>query len=120
MFITSEVDRLARAPLHAAVISCCVLPVAQRKDLVAEVRRTVFAARGFWQSSCARGSGIRFASDSPLEGDGCEPSVPGTKEPIFVAEGELRIERGQPKMVVSYAVPMLRIHLPPAESRMRT
>jgi hypothetical protein len=63
--------------LHAAVISCCVLPVAQRKDLVAEVRRTVFAARGFWQSSCAHGSGIRFASDSPLEGDGFEPSVEG-------------------------------------------
>jgi hypothetical protein len=26
-----------------------------------------------------------------LEGDGFEPSVPGTKEPVFVAEGELRI-----------------------------
>jgi hypothetical protein len=26
-------------------------------------------------------------------------------------------ERGQPKRVVSYAVPMVRIHLPPAESR---
>src|SRR6202043_2835093 len=27
---------------------------------------------------------------SPLEGDGFEPSVPGTKEPVFIAEGELR------------------------------
>src|SRR5215468_1185002 len=32
----------------------------------------------------------RFAADSPQEGDGFEPSVPGTKEPGFVAEGELR------------------------------
>jgi hypothetical protein len=38
---------LARALLHAAMICCCVLPVAQRKDLVAEIRRTVFAASGF-------------------------------------------------------------------------
>src|SRR4029077_5437589 len=35
-------------------------------------------------------SQIEFATDSPLEGDGFEPSVPGTKEPVFVAEGELR------------------------------
>jgi hypothetical protein len=58
--------------------------------------------------------------DSPLEGDGFEPSVPGTKEPVFVAEGELRTEPGQPKRVVSYAVPMVRIHLPPARSLVRT
>src|ERR1700692_17628 len=44
----------------------------------------------------------RFASvaeptispDSLLEGDGFEPSVPGTKEPFFVAEGELRRPNG--------------------------
>jgi hypothetical protein len=40
---------------------------------------------------------IRFAPDSPLEGDGFEPSVPGTKEPVFVAEGELRDRTGEPK-----------------------
>jgi hypothetical protein len=33
---------------------------------------------------------FRFAVDSPLEGDGFEPSVPGTKQPVLVAEGELR------------------------------
>jgi hypothetical protein len=38
----------------------------------------------------------RFA-DSPLEEDGFEPSVPGTKEPIFVAEGELRDRTGVAK-----------------------
>jgi hypothetical protein len=38
----------------------------------------------------------RFA-DSPLEEDGFEPSVPGTKEPIFVAEGELRDRTGAAK-----------------------
>ena len=37
---------------------------------------------------------VRFALDSALEGDGFEPSVPGTKEPFFVAEGELRGPNG--------------------------
>ena len=59
---------------------------------------------------------VTFACDSLLEGDGFEPSVPGTKEPVFVAEGELRDRTGAAKRVVSYAVPMVRIHLPPAES----
>jgi len=38
-----------------------------------------------------------FVTDSPLEGDGFEPSVPGTKEPVFVAEGELRDRTGAAK-----------------------
>ena len=54
---------------------------------------------------CAPESQVRTRL-SPLEGDGFEPSVPGTKEPVFVAEGELRDRTGQPKRVVSYAVPM--------------
>src|SRR4029077_7420169 len=37
---------------------------------------------------------FRFARDSPLEGAGFELSVPGTKEPVFVAEGELRDRTG--------------------------
>jgi hypothetical protein len=37
---------------------------------------------------------IEFAPDSRLEGDGFEPSVPGTKQPVFVAEGELRGPNG--------------------------
>src|SRR5207249_681614 len=41
--------------------------------------------------------GSRFAPDSPLEGAGFEPSVPGTKEPVFVAEGELRDRTGAAK-----------------------
>ena len=45
---------------------------------------------------------VRFAMDSPLEGGGFEPSVPGAKEPVSFAEGELRgIERGWPTIVVS-------------------
>jgi hypothetical protein len=40
---------------------------------------------------------LRFADDSPLEGDGFELSVPGTKEPTFVAEGELRDRTGAAK-----------------------
>jgi hypothetical protein len=39
-----DADMVGASALHAAVISCCILPVAQRKDLVAEVRRTLFAA----------------------------------------------------------------------------
>jgi hypothetical protein len=39
----------------------------------------------------------QFAADSPLEGTGFEPSVPGTKEPVFVAEGELRNRTGAAK-----------------------
>src|SRR3984893_2329965 len=35
-------------------------------------------------------SGCGRETDCLLEGDGFEPSVPGTKQPIFVAEGELR------------------------------
>jgi len=43
----------------------------------------------------------RFVGDSPLEGDGFELSVPGAKEPVSVAEGELRgIERGRPKKLL--------------------
>jgi hypothetical protein len=33
----------------------------------------------------------RFAADSPLEGDGFEPSVPGAKEPVSGGEGDLRV-----------------------------
>src|SRR5580704_1885672 len=44
----------------------------------------------------------KFARDSLLEGGGFEPSVPGAKEPVSFAEGELRgIERGRPTKVVS-------------------
>src|SRR6202022_425863 len=32
----------------------------------------------------------RFAADSPLEGDGFEPSVPVARGPVYIAEGELR------------------------------
>src|SRR6266446_1697732 len=39
----------------------------------------------------------KFAADSALEGDGFEPPVPGTKEPVFVAEGELRDRTGAAK-----------------------
>ena len=45
-------------------------------------------------SSTGCGPEVRFARDSPLEGDGFEPSVPGTKKPVFVVEGELRGPNG--------------------------
>ena len=55
-----------------------------------------------------RRANLRFAPDSPLEGGGFEPPVPGAKEPVSFAEGELRgIERGRPTKVVSLRVPMV-------------
>src|ERR1700730_8364448 len=35
-------------------------------------------------------SAVKFAVDSLLEGDGFEPSVPVAREPVYIAEGELR------------------------------
>jgi hypothetical protein len=64
----------------------------------------------------------RKFADSLLEGDGFEPSVPVAKKSVFVAEGELREwEGGQPtERCFFYGVPMVRIHLPPAASQVRT
>src|SRR6202035_1937181 len=46
---------------------------------------------------------IEFAPDSPLEGDGFEPSVPVAKKSVFVAEGELRgWKGGRPQRGVSF------------------
>src|SRR3984893_13455258 len=70
-------------------------------------------------SSLARST--RFVPDSPVEGAGFEPSVPGAKEPVSFAEDELRgIERGRPTKVVSLRGTDGRIHLPPAGSPLRT
>jgi hypothetical protein len=45
----------------------------------------------------------RFAPDSPLEGDGLEPSVPVASEPVYIAEGELRGDRrGSQKNLAGY------------------
>ena len=57
---------------------------------------------GAGSGSGALMKGSRFAADSMLVQDGFEPSVPGSKEPVSVAGGELLIERGQPKKVVSF------------------
>ena len=63
---------------------------------------------------------IRFALDSPLEGDGFEPSVPGTKEPVFVAEGELRDRTGAAKKGCFLCGTDGSNPSPPAESLVRT
>ena len=41
----------------------------------------------------------RRAVDSPLEGDGFEPSVPVAREPVYIAEGELRGDRRAAKKI---------------------
>src|SRR6478672_11673984 len=45
---------------------------------------------------------------------------PARKSRFLLRKANCGTERGQPKRVVSYAVPMVRIHLPPAESPLRT
>src|SRR6266550_356584 len=70
------------APAREAVSR---IPMAER-DLTVEP-----AAAGRRSVRADSGPPARQAApDSPLEGDGFEQSVPGTKEPVFVAEGELR------------------------------
>jgi hypothetical protein len=55
-------------------------------------------------------------NDSPLEGDGFEPSVPARKSWFLLRKANCGTERGQPKRVVFYAVQMVRIHLPPVRN----
>src|ERR1700731_2014066 len=43
------------------------------------------------------------------------PSVPVAREPVYIAEGELRGDRRAAKKIFD-GVPMVRIHLPPADS----
>ena len=49
------------------------------------------------------GEEVRFAGDSPLEGDGLEPLVTVASEPVYIAEGELRGDRrGSQKNLAGY------------------
>src|SRR4029077_8306824 len=45
---------------------------------------------------------------------------PARKSRFLLRKANCGTERGQPKRVVSYAVPMVRIHLPPGASQVRT
>ena len=61
---------------------------------------------------------VRFAGDSPLEGDGFEPSVPG-KRSNFLWDASVSITRkspSPPRPALSRQEPMVRIHLPPPAS----
>src|ERR1700736_3424393 len=46
-----------------------------------------------------RSEEVGFAHDSALEGDGFEPSVPAAREPVYIAEGELRGDRRAAKKI---------------------
>ena len=50
-------------------------------------------------SSAAARRGSQVCTDSPLEGDGFEPSVPVAREPVYIAEGELRADRRAAKKI---------------------
>src|SRR6202040_1715891 len=63
----------------------------------------------------------RVRNGLPAGGRWIRTIGPGTKEPVFVAEGELRDRARAAKKGCFYAVPMVRIHLPPAAaSHVRT
>jgi hypothetical protein len=70
--------------------ACCRLPAQYQPALPRSPRRKLQAPR------CPKCS-ASGDTDSPVEGDGFEPSVPGTKEPVFIAEGELRDRTGAAK-----------------------
>src|ERR1700730_2034114 len=61
---------------------------------------------------------VEFARDSLLEGDGFEPSVPPQNS--FGCPVDPPIHLPQYKPAPSRQEPMLRIHIPPAASRLRT
>src|SRR4029077_19274226 len=63
---------------------------------------------------------IRFAPDSPVEGDGFEPSVAHKKQPFWLPPFGPAIRLPQQKPGLSCRGPMVRIHLPPAASQVRT
>ena len=62
----------------------------------------------------------QFVADSPLEEMDSNHRSPARKSRFLLRKANCGTERGQPKRVVSYAVPMVRIHLPPAASQERT
>jgi hypothetical protein len=60
---------------------------------------------------------FRRDTDSLLEGDGFEPSVPHEKQPFFGCPRSVpAIRLRQQKPALSCQGPMVRIHLPPAET----
>jgi hypothetical protein len=63
---------------------------------------------------------VRFAPDSPLEGDGFEPSVPQRNDPFWLPPFGPAIRLPQQKPALSCRGPMVRIHLPPAASQKQT
>jgi hypothetical protein len=109
----ARANRVLREHRESAFPRALDLPVQQAQPMTNE---PMSLGR---HSNLARSTG--FVPDSPLEEDGFEPSVP-EKEPVSVAEGELRRTNGtSPKKVVSsIGIPKVRIHLPPAESQPRT
>jgi hypothetical protein len=62
----------------------------------------------------------RFAPDSPLEGDGFEPSVPHKKRPFLAAPVRSRNSPSATKTGSFVPGPMVRIRFPPALSQLRT
>ena len=84
---------LAQAPLDAAVISCCVLPVAQRKDLVADGRRTVFVASGF----CSRRARTALELGSHLTRRVARRRLVRQRRQQVIEEGTAVTLRGNPR-----------------------
>jgi hypothetical protein len=79
----------------------------------------VFGRGSATSAGCAEIVGIRFRSGL-LAGGRWIRTIGPRRGRFLLRKANCGTERGQPKRVVSYKVPMVRIHLPPAESPVRT
>src|ERR1700730_8410357 len=81
-------EELHAAPLGAKRLLALwnALPGVERRKKVGDRDALIDQLRSAIEQ--AWGLRNRWFADSSLEGDGFELSVPGTKEPVFVAEGE--------------------------------
>ena len=76
----------------------------------------VHPAAGRQTAMTTRGS----HQNSPLEGNGFEPSVPHKKQPFLASPVRSRNSPSATKSALSCRGPMVQIHLPPADIRVRT
>jgi Domain of unknown function (DUF4387) len=97
-----------RDPAEIIVVNHDTALAIKRQPHAAPVHRTGWRCP---REACA-------SVDSPLEGDGFEPSVPGAREPVILRKVNCAGIDGAAKKFGG--VPMVRIHLPPARSHVRT
>ena len=95
------------------IANAIVFLASDKSSFTTGQRNAVYTKRG-----TAIAGRTRFARDSLLEGDGFEPSVP--PQNFFGCPVDPPIHLPQYKPAPSRQGPMVRIHIPPAASRLRT